>query len=205
MKKNFFGLLILSILFFSCSNSSRVDKENYGSSAKINCSIPSISEEKNEITVGVNDEIEFTADTSFDNHYAFLAIFETFPDAYEKTFGQELLVKEEIPEKDDSIIYFPFFNEDYTYELRNEYINQGKTVFDYFLPEYYLYKKGFLVVPQKTEKVYNKSAFKIKYSTPGDYRVYLQFDNYYSISYKYVNISFNKYDDVKEYIIHVEE
>ena len=70
MKKNFFGLLILSILFFSCSNSSRVDKENYGSSAKINCSIPSISEEKNEITVGVNDEIEFTADTSFDNHYA---------------------------------------------------------------------------------------------------------------------------------------
>ena len=114
-------------------------------------------------------------------------------------------IKEEIPEKDDSIIYFPFFNEDYTYELRNKYINQGKTVFDYFLPEYYLYKKGFLVVPQKTEKVYNKSAFKIKYSTPGDYRVYLQFDNYYSISYKYVNISFNKYDDVKEYIIHVEE
>ncbi len=168
MKKAILGLstLILSLILTGCPDRI-IDISNF---IEMECSTEDY--EIGNIIYGhakVNEEIEFILTSDINETVCLL--FEQFPNSYELIYGKQIEEIQSFPENTEDHFYFSKFNMPSEEELR-EFMNQGKDISIYDIPNYYFEKKA-LILSLKSYEKFKKASVKVKFENPGEYKILL--------------------------------
>ncbi len=185
MKKIIFLILLILSVIISCDKSVEIETKD---NIIYDCLNNDFDNEKLEGNVKINEEIDFSVLLDKDKRQSLLVMFNIFPTSYELTFGNEITELLEVPKKESNITYLYYKDilsetDSLSYSEKekkviNDYAKQGIRAIILYYPDYYYYKKALLIDLKENDNKTKKTLFKCKYSVPGDYKIFLYFENY---------------------------